>query len=52
MIGDNMIDEEEFDEIDTILCNACEAEYAVVLAEDLLEVKISFCPFCCEPVID
>ena len=47
-----MIDEEEFDEIDTILCNACESEYAVVLAEDLLEVKISFCPFCCEPVID
>jgi len=48
-----MTDEDlDYDEIEPVVCRACESEYIVILADDLLEAKVAFCPFCCEPVVE
>jgi len=42
----------DWDDIDSGTCRACEAEFIVILADDLLEADHAICPLCSEPMMD
>jgi predicted RNA-binding Zn-ribbon protein involved in translation (DUF1610 family) len=45
------IDFDEDTEVELISCKSCEAEFKILLGEDLLNEDAHYCPFCGEPDI-
>lgn len=40
------------EEATPISCRACESEFVVILADDMLGATPNVCPFCAEPIVE